>query len=618
MAQYPKLLELSEERETALKAHLDKILLEHDGERDPFIDDLIRMQSDYWAKPSTETRTFPFKGAANIIIPLTAIAFETVHARTMSQLFGLRQFVNVRATSPMFTEVATPFEGYFDHELKHSVKFKRSIEPSVIEIEKFGTGAACTHYETVVKWGVKEVAGKEEEFPVTTSRGAKVHSVPMARLMFPLGAPTIETASWIGEEHETTPYDLMLKEQAGLFYEGTYEALKFWYENVYKGGMRFTENQQELEKRVPFAWSDRVQFVELWLAFDVEDTGRQREIVVWYHRPTRMLMGVRNNWNFDLRRKYRVGIYFPVEHRITGIGIAKQNEQFQKEVTTQHRQRLDNATLANMRMIKISKLSGYGPNEPIFPGKMWFLDDLTQIDSIQMGEVYPSSFNNEQVSVQYSQQRTGVNEATLGMPQAGTPGTATADLQRVQEGKRKFDYTYGNIKLFVDDVLNDVLLNIAQFGPSSQYYFDTMEGGPLVRQFLSAPPELIKQALLLEIASAGEKDNNILDRQNWMTITQVLQQYYGGMIQLAQTLGSPQLMQLISGKALSSATEAVKQILESYELKNVRNIIIPELLNPEALFGALQQSQQMALPPGNNGAAGAGQTGGVPNSQVPM
>ena len=606
---YPRLLELSQEREDALKNHIENILIENDGERQAFLDELISLQKDYWAEPPAGDRKFPFAKAANIIIPLTAIVAETVHARTMTQLFGLRQFVSAKCINPAYETTVGPFEQYLDAELKHSVKFRNGIEPSILEIEKLGTGVAAVSYENVVKYGVREINGKEESFPITTRRGAKVNSVPLARFLFPYTSSSLEMAPWCGEEHTKTPYEIMLLENSGLFFPGVYDTLKFYYAKVASGGERYTEMQQELDKQKPFNFNNQIDFVELWLSFNIDDEeGVEKEIVVHYHRPSRMIMALRHNWNFDLRRKYQTGIYFPVEHRMTGIGIGKQNKQFQKEVTTQHRQRLDNATLANMRMIKVSKLSGYGPNEPIFPGKMWFLDDLTQVDTFQLGEIYPSAYNNEQQTLLYSQQRTGVNEVVLGMPQVGTPGTATSDLARVQEGKKKFDYTYGNTKNFTDRVLNDVLLCISQFGPSSPYYFENIEGGNLVGQFLSLPPELIRDSLILEVVTAGEKDNNIADRQNWMQITQVIQQYVTGMIQLAQFTGDKNLMALIVQKGMRAGTQALKQILESYELRNVDSMIIGELLQNGAT--------QLPLGAGNQGAIGAGPAGLLGNPQA--
>ena len=64
-----------------------------------------------------------------------------------------------------------------------------------------------------------------------------------------------------------------------------------------------------------------------------------------------------------------------MEGRWTGIGVGKQNEQFQALITTIHRQRLDAGTLANMGQLALKKTSGYGPDEPIWPGKMWFVDN---------------------------------------------------------------------------------------------------------------------------------------------------------------------------------------------------------------------------------------------------
>jgi hypothetical protein len=269
----------------------------------------------------------------------------------------------------------------------------------------------------------------------------------------PYAANDPQQAPWVGEYHSRTAFEVINLINSGFFAEGTREKLESWLTNTAFGSAtvdstrEFEQSQQKLEKREA-VWPNNIDWAEIWLAFDVDQSGEQKEIVVHYHKASETLMSIRYNWNSDLRRPYRIGQFMPVEHRWTGIGICKQTEQFQKEVTTQHRQRLDNATLANMRMIKISKMAGYGPKEPIFPGKMWFVDKMEDLETIQMGEIYPSSYNNETSTLQYYQQRIGINEANLGMPQVGTPGTATSDLARIQEGNKKHDYSYRNLKSF--------------------------------------------------------------------------------------------------------------------------------------------------------------------------
>lgn len=578
MPDYPRQLVLDDETLDDLRRYLDTILTEHDVERGDSIDDLIRYQTDYWAKPSTTRRTFPFTGAADIIIPLAAISFETIHARVMTQLFGLKEFTVVRAKAEQWNDAAPHFRNFLDHELRNSINFKKKIEPALMEIGKFGTGIAKAGYVKQVKYGVREYGGVETEFPIVVKQGAAVDSVAFSRYLMPYSATDPQTAGWCGEEHSMTPEQVRINEEGGLFAEGTFENIKAWVQTTVNTENKFERNQEELENR-EVTWPSRLNIVEIWCSFDIDKSKSYREIVVHYHRDSRSIVSLRYNWHDDLRRPYRTGVYFPVEHRWTGIGVCKQVEQFQREVTTQHRQRLDNATLANMRMIKISKMSGYGPKEPVFPGKMWFLDDMTHVESMQLGEIYPSAYNNEQQTLIYEQQRTGVNEVTLGMPAVGTPGTATGDLQRVQEGRKKFDYTFGNIKSFVNEVIIDVACNLKQFGPRNVQYFSEVQGGELVRQILTLPEGFIRDGLAIEVGAAGEQENKIIDRQNWTQIAGMLTQYYTSAIQLAQLQGNKQMTMAIAQKALVASTEAMKQILESYDLRNIDRIVMMELIN---------------------------------------
>jgi hypothetical protein len=579
---YPRLLKLSPAVLDSLKIYLDSELTNHKAERGAFTDDLIAMQRDYWAKPRGGKRTFPFAGAADIIIPLTAIAFEAVHARSMTTLFGNKHKLSCAPKSPQWTDHAPKFQSFLEDELE-SMKFKKMIEPSIMEIEKFGTGLGRAGYCKTIKYGMREIGGVEQEFPVVVKRGPTVDSVPLSRFIMSFAAHDPQTAAWCGEELSWTESELLAHEQGGLFFEGIHEKLKSFYVQANSAltseGNKFEASQAELEKRTP-VFPSRIDFVELWLGFNIDDDpdGKLVEIVVHYHPESREVMSCRFNWHADLRRPHRIGVYIPIEHRWTGIGICKQNEQFQKEITTQHRQRLDNATLANMRMLKVSRLSGYGPKEPVFPGKLWFLDDMTHIESLQMAEVYPSAYNNENQSLIYSQQRTAVNESTLGMPQQGTPGTATGDLQRLQEGRKKFDYSFANIKAYNNELITDIACNIQQFGSRRVEFFEQIDGAGLVKQILDMPEETIREGLLLEIKLAGEQENKVVDRQNWTQVAGMLTQYYTQMSLLAQTLGDVQLQRRIAEKGLAAATEAMKQIAESFDLKNIDRIVMMELI----------------------------------------
>lgn len=585
MADYPREIYLDSDTEERLRSLIEEELENHLTERGPHIEDLMSYQRDYWAEPTQKVRTFPFRNAANIVVPLSAIAVEAVHARAETTFFALPQVVSAQSISPEWEEAERPIERFLDNELTVSMKFRKPMGDCFLEAEKYGTMIGKVGYEKLVKRAVRTIGDTEEEFDVTVRDGARFDCVADARFLMPHHASDPQTSPWCGEEHSATPYEVMMMEQAGLFRSGTIigddSNLHAWITRGQlidnRGGEKFEQSQQELENTKP-VYPKRIQWFELWMAFDVDQSGTiPKEIVVHYHRDSQTFMSIRYNYHSDLRRPYRTGVYFPVEHRWRGIGICKMNAQFQKEITIQHRQRLDNATLANIRMIKISKLSGYGPNEPIFPGKMWFLDDMDHLDTVQLGEIYPSSYANEQSTLIYSQQRSGVNETILGMPQAGTPGTATSELARIQEGSKKFDLVFGRYREFGSEIITDVGSCIQQFGPRNLTYYMTAENGRLVRDFFQMPATLISEGLLIRFRSSGQHHNRVIERQDWIQLAGLIQQYYTNLDLLAQQIGDPTIRQTIMLKGMAAATEAMRQIFETYDVRNIDRMLVREI-----------------------------------------
>lgn len=608
MGAYPPLLNLDADTEQSLLTFLNDEVTRHMADRQTFIQQLLDQQKDYWAEPSRERRKFPFQGAANLVIPLNAIAAEAVQARSMTMLWASKPVVSVEIRNPEFTKAEHPLENYLDFELRNVMKARRMMNSSVFETIKFGTGIGKSDYAKVVKKLVRfnPATNEKENIPVTVRDGATLDSVAYANFIMPNYAQDPQTAPWVGETMSDTAFGIKNKEQNGLFYEGTFISLKSFFFAVSRTGTneerKFTAQQEDLEKTGNI-FPELIDWYLMWLSFDVDGDDELEEIVVWYHHDSRSLMAARYNWNADLRRPYRIVQYIPVEHRWRGIGISKQNSQFQREVTTIHRQRLDNATIANMRMFKINRLSGYGPKEPIFPGKMWFLDDMSHIETIQLGEIYSSSFSNEQAAVLYSQQRTGVNEVILGMPQVGTPGTATGDLARIQEGNKKFDYSMDNIREWIGDLTMDVICNIKQFGPRHPDYFTNAEGGQEVAKLMALDIQTLKSGIIFEVKAAQQQANRLLDRNNWQQIGALVNQYYVAMIQLATQSQRPDLVQLILSKGLVAATETMRQVLESFDVRSISKILVPEV---EELLG-LTNGQ-----PNQNGPLGVpGPTGNI-------
>lgn len=611
---YSRLLNLGKEIEDKLKAFLNLEIPNHRAERSEYDKQLVDWNKDYWAEPVTSEKTFPFKGACNIMIPLTAIAVESIHASNMTTLFGLKDFISVDARNQQVSDYAKQFEDLANHELTENINIKKKIESGVLCLEKFGNGIASAVYDYQVRYGMREVAGVETEFPVIVRDGVDIRCTHPSRFMMPFSSQDVQMSPWSGETHEATINVIEQSERDGLYKKGTADALRGYYASA--GTTDDVQQQQEIqEHRQPITYNRPIQYYNLWFDWRVtkDENDPPKAIQVFYHYESQTIMGVRYNNLSDLRRPHRVGSYIPVENRWASIGICKQNDQFQLEVTIQHRQRIDNATIANIRMFKINKMSGYGPKEPIFPGKLWFLDDMNDLEAFQSGEIYPSAYNNEQQTLLYSQQRSGVNEGTLGMPPTGTPGTATAELSRVQEGKRKSDYTLDNIKSWITEVIYDAF-DVMQTNRCWDTKYLTMNDpdGALLN-ILSLPNEAIRDSILFKLNIAGQNSNNILKRQDWQQVAQFTTQYYTQMMTLISGMNQPGAMQnpLYMGmvqKALQGGTEVFKQLLTSYEVKNIDRIIPMQLLMEGNVQNATRSvpTQTPAIAPPVSNAGGGG------------
>lgn len=622
MADFPRNIRLSSMAEARLKSYLNSEIENHRAERSNWVNDLKNWQIDYWAAPLETQKTFPFKGASNIVIPMTAIAVESVHAKAMTTLTGVPgQFVTLKLP-PQISDSAPDTEKIIDHILLKDVKFVKFADEALLENKKLGSAIGKTGYERIVKRAVREEGGVEIPFDVVTKQGACIDAVPLPNFLMPFTCNDPQTAPWCGEEHLENPYQVKLHANSGFFYPelAKDENMMMLLGNGIGQNQSSTEYVQEVRKlqnQTPIQWPREISWFEFWLSFDVDEDGNDEEIVVHYHWESGTFLSIRYNWYSDLHRPYRICNYFPMEHRWAGIGIGKQNEQFQAEITTQHRQRIDNATLANMRMYKIKQGIGYGPNESIFPGKIWLVEDMDDIGEIQMAEVYPSSYNNEQQAVIYSQQRTAVNELNQGMPQMGTPGTASSDLIRVQEGNRKFDYTFGNEKAFLVDCMKDVLCVTNQYGVSDQRIFRTVAAGPIVEHLLTKlSPDELKLYVLSELNLAGASANRLVDRATLMQLAQTTTGYYQNMIALAQQSQNPQLMMMLSQQAFVAGSELMKQIFEAFDIRSIDKLIPPPLLqllmtNGSNVAGLIGSGGPGSTNPGNqNGVESGAQSGG--------
>ena len=575
LGRWPRMLNFDEEVESRLAEWIISEITAYNLERQPLLEDWIKWQNQYWAEPAEKVKNFPFERSANIVIPLSAIAVEAVHARIMNTLFSVEPFWSIRPRAKEWIAAAKPFESFLQSEVDSSetLRVYEFCNDSSLELTKLGTCIGKSGYERYTKKSLRRVGTIDEEFFVTIRNGATIGRVPLGNFIMRFSELDTQTAPLVGERHEFSWSQLKQMAQDGRMSADAVEKIRSFaiqegQDTSIDSGGQLEESVEQLSKAEP-KWADKFDVYEIWASFDVDGDGIDEEIVLDFHLETKSFLSARYNWYDDLHRPYRINNYINVEGIWPGLGVCKQVEQMQEEVTTIHRQRLDNATLANMSQIVVKKGTGYESGEPIFPGKMWFLDDPgNDIFPFSLSEIYPSGYINEENIVSYYEKRTGANEVILGVPQQGTPGTATSDLTRLAEGNKRFDLVLKNTKRWLSKIGIDIVVNYQIFGDQQVHWIVLGEDGVHVDQVLQMPSTLVRRGAIIDLTVTDTITNRQVEQQNWMSLFQVVSGFYAQAFQSAQVLAEasqdPSVLFQTAERALVASNEALIMLLETF------------------------------------------------------
>ena len=104
----------------------------------------------------------------------------------------------------------------------------------------------------------------------------------------------------------------------------------------------------------------------------------------------------------------------PAAYQFDGKGVCEVLEKLQEEVDSVHNQRLDRMDQINAQMFIVSNQSGI--DFKVLPGMVYTtdIDPTTAIHPLAFPDVYPSTFNEEQLLNSYAEKAVGISPQLLG------------------------------------------------------------------------------------------------------------------------------------------------------------------------------------------------------------
>lgn len=599
-------VELTPELETQVKAYLreelDSALPGHTT-RIAFYDQLRR---DYKARPEHETKTYPWPGASNVVIPLVSIAVDAIVARLMKAVLATQDIVEVKIKSPEWEPMEKDIRDWVSHFfLTAGVRDRlRTV---------FHDMALCGDAYVKPLWTDKrrtmhsyDAAGDVAEVPIVDYVGPTWDVPAPDDVIVPTDFDEWSALPWYAQILRYTKYDLMKMKKEGGYknLDKVISSLKPRDDIRHRTAMSSQHTSSDEKPRVAVLYEFTIEVDLTPEPKEGEDSPAPvfEEVICLYHRETDSIVRMIYNPFFGKARFLTKIPYLVQAHELFSMSAAEQARMFQYVASTAMNQQIDAATAANGGIVVKSPDTNIGEKEEVYPGKTITDPNPQNIRVLHLGSPDRSLANIEQQAIRYAETRTGISSYHLGMESTivGSRATATGTTALINEGNVRFWVSVDDMRAALEQCLYLTIQLIQQYQPEG------VELSP--GKVVIFPQGDVRTSLGLALKLTSETINKDIEIQNLQVLMQMLQQYYGQLLNASAMIFNPQMppeQKAAAMAVMSSAHDIMKRFVDRFAVESV-DTIVPDLMT------ILQQSMGAA-----NAAAGTPPQGGPGLGQPP-
>ena|SRR5215467_419157 len=584
---------LYEELEEALRAHERKL---------EWIDESNRL---YLGEPLTKRKTFPWDGAANLVVPLVGITVDSIVARIMNTIFAVQPFWSSEALIKDLEPVINPLQDFMEWSRVNELDMYMQTRSWIMEVVKHGWAYLKVYWTGFTQRTFRIQSGAARPIDSIVRKPCVEH-VLLQDIICQSGIEDeLIQAEWIAHRIRLTDGELAWRDHDQVYRD---------VDKIMRAKEEPTPEQEQLQEnefeKMAGRRSNREKLNTLYEIYaDLPLAGSKLPVPVMltYHKESRTIARCVYNPDITGARPFFKGKFLDREGKREGIGISRQLQLIQEEISTIHNQQVDNATLANTRFF-VGRRGVVRNGTRIWPGRFLTVPDPGKdVVTLPMADIYPSMQELEQSCLAYSERRSGIADYQLGRESSvvGNRATATGTLALIQEGNRRFDLNVRDIRECLGDVGKKLLLLNAQFRPSGMAYFVKGSDGHLVEQAFDLPDDFIADGIGIELTASTATINREIEKQGLMAMMGQLTQYYQQLLQISGVAMNPATPPPIQQMALEMADGArylMSMIVQTYEIRAVDTLL------PQSIAGNMQNGQQPGGPPGG-APPGAAQPG---------
>lgn len=579
---------------------------------------------------------FPWPGASNVELPLSAMHADPIYSDLLQSIHGTEDLWHVRARNNRFIKAANPLRKLLTRLDQDFLKMREVDIRAFLDLVVLGTTIYKVHWQHRVR-KVNDYDPEERSRIVQrqiVESMPKVEAIPLQHFWIPANAWNIDPdapvggARWVAHQFFLTEGQLRAKaESGGRLVEPEYDPQAVddvvqWITDrrIEEDDGRVDRTIQEQDDYTPFR-DQKLELFEFWARFDVDGDGIEEDVVVVLHEPSMTILRALHNPALHGKRPFVDAGFLPA-FGFYRIGIAEADEWAQATSSMLLNGLINNVVLANSRMFGVPRGSEIDPNEDVYPGKVWYLGPDEEIGEVRLGEVYPSLPQTINFLIQMSELRTGVSELRQGdISQLPSRTPATTVIETLRLGSKRFDMILGNLRERELGKIGALLIQLfAQYlredEPRWTRYLTSIlpeDDAKLVKDaLLGIPPAQLSESFDVTITAATAIANKEAEKQQFLGLIQLLSQIMPPILELTQFIeqmppGSPS--REVAEGMLNGSWELIQRLLERFDIENPEELV-PNLGAITAALNANRDGVNPALAQllgGNGGAPSIGQ-----------
>lgn len=585
--------------EDELKQFLVEQLRKSIGERGQLMDNIERWQDRYSVPSAKEPKNFPFANASNLTMPVIKEAVNILFSSLAQTVITPRPRWILKDLSIDWEPFKKLIEKFLDLASERDFKYDAVLETIILEGVKMGTAVYEIGYEHIERniYIYSEDGKKAEKRKVTVRSSPQIWPIPLEDWFIRFNEEDEQEAIWTAKRLRFNDLQMKDRVNSGLFdAEAVEKILELGGDTDEEGPESNRADNQDTE---PTIREDHEVF-ECWPYWNLKDGDDNETLIrVYLHLKSETILGVKFNPYWHGMRPFGKFIFFPMEHQFYGEGMCSMLEDLQEEISTTHNQRMDNSSIVNVSMFKQRRGSrALKSGEPLFTGKIIEVPEMSDLERMPLGDVAPSTVQNEAITRQIVERLSGTSEANS----RGTPVTRTtagAQMALLQEQAKRVDQTIRSLRGLIGFSGNMILSLYMQFGAGDRpiRWFGKRDGEVIIG-LLKLPKPASELGIGLHAAAPTSTSNKEVQQQSKLALFNLLNSMYEKFLNLTQFL-APDALPEVAGAMVSAAKRFMLDTLESFDVSSPEEVLaglsaLERVLPPPEDMGGMESSEQTA------------------------